>query len=234
MSSPCASHEELAEEARLAGGGIATEANSCRRARVPIPEDHLHRCSRPFPHRRRFRTSRDTRVPAAHSTIRRPSRPLRRAAREGLAESRRPLLRDRCRGSYRPAPRDPRFRAYRRTLLEPLELGGEHGGVDAFDHLAEHLDQAAVRVEQEMHGCRRRLVNRGVVQPEIQDRLHHSRHRDRPARADRNEQRVGRIAEALPGATLERREMLVDLARSSRGSGPACSEVTSGTPPSSR
>ena len=78
-----------------------------------------------------------------------------------------------------------------------LEIGQrllEAVAVDAVDDLAEHLDQAAVRVEGEARvpGRGGEPLGRGVVQAEVEDRVHHPGHRDRGARADGDEQRVAR------------------------------------------
>jgi hypothetical protein len=85
--------------------------------------------------------------------------------------------------------------------------------VDAVDHFAIHLDQPAVRVVGEafVAGHPRQPLNRFVVEPEIEDRVHHPRHRDRSARAHRNEQRVVRVAEALARALLERLDVALHL-----------------------
>ena len=83
----------------------------------------------------------------------------------------------------------------------------------AVDDLAVHLDQAAVRVEREpwVAGRGREPLDRDVVQAEVEDRVHHPGHRDRGAGADGDEQRVGRVPEALPGLLLEPRDVVVDL-----------------------
>ncbi len=97
--------------------------------------------------------------------------------------------------------------------LEGGELLLEELRVDAADHLSEHLDEPPVGVEREplVPGGAREPVDRLVVQAEVEDRVHHPRHRDRRARAHGDEQRVGRVAEALAGCPLEARDCLVDL-----------------------
>ena len=105
-----------------------------------------------------------------------------------------------------------------RDAARRLEVGEcllEAMPVDAVDHLAVHLDEPAVRVEREARvaGRRREPLGRHVVQPEVEDRVHHPRHRDRRTGADRDEQRVAVVAEALARALLERGDVLVDLAR---------------------
>ena len=63
-------------------------------------------------------------------------------------------------------------------------------------------------------GCRsvpREPLDGIVVQAEVQDRVHHPRHRDRGARPDGDEQRVVGRAEALARLRLEPVDVLVDL-----------------------
>ncbi len=84
---------------------------------------------------------------------------------------------------------------------------------DLVDHLAVHLDEPPVRVEREpsVLSGRCQPLDRDVVQAEVEDRVHHPRHRDRRAGADGDEQRVAIVAEALAGPRLECRDALVDL-----------------------
>jgi hypothetical protein len=104
--------------------------------------------------------------------------------------------------------RDPaRFLQVAQRVLEAVR-------VDPVHDLAVLLDQAPVRVVREARilGRAREPVDRGVVQAEVQDRVHHPGHRDGRARADGDEQRVARVAEPLAGLLLERGEMLFDFA----------------------
>ncbi len=98
-------------------------------------------------------------------------------------------------------------------VLERRERALEPMSVDAFDHLAEHLDQPPVRVEREPRVARARAETRRrlVVQAEVEDRVHHPGHRDSRARAHRDEQRIVIRAEPLAGPLLEPRHVLVDL-----------------------
>ena len=87
--------------------------------------------------------------------------------------------------------------------------------VDPVDDLAVHLDQPPVGVVGESRVAGRppeRLGGRRV-QAEVEDRVHHPGHRDRRARADRDEQRVRGVAEALARLLLEPGDVLVDLRR---------------------
>jgi hypothetical protein len=85
--------------------------------------------------------------------------------------------------------------------------------VDAVNHLAVHLNQAAVGVVGKpcAAGGGRKSSNRLVVQPEIEDRVHHPRHRNRRAGPDRDEERVRRVAERRARDALEAFDVLGDL-----------------------
>ena len=85
--------------------------------------------------------------------------------------------------------------------------------VDSLDDLAVHLDQAPVRVVREPGVARRggQPFDSDVVEPQVEDRVHHPGHRDRRSRADRDEQRLGRVAEALARVLLEPLDVLADL-----------------------
>ena len=72
----------------------------------------------------------------------------------------------------------------------------------AADHIAEHLHQAAIGVPREplVAGARGEPRDGAVVEPEVEDRVHHSRHRVARAAAHGDQQRVLRIREPLAGA----------------------------------
>ncbi len=94
----------------------------------------------------------------------------------------------------------------RQSVLEAVRT-------DPVDDLAEHLDQPAVGVVGEARVLRARgqALDRLVVEPEVEDRVHHPRHRDRRAGAHRDEQWVGRVAESLAGLLFEPADVLRDL-----------------------
>ena len=81
------------------------------------------------------------------------------------------------------------------------------------DHRPVHLDEPAVGVpgEARVVALPRQPLHRDVVEPEVEDRLHHPRHRDRRAGAHRNEQRVLPVAEVLPRGGLQPLEGVLDL-----------------------
>jgi hypothetical protein len=89
-----------------------------------------------------------------------------------------------------------------------LELRAGH----AADHIAEHLHEAAIGVPREPRvvGARREPRDGALVEPEVEDRVHHSRHRVARTAAHGDKQRVVQVREALAGAFLESCECLVD------------------------
>ena len=72
-------------------------------------------------------------------------------------------------------------------------------GVDVEHDLAEHLHEPAVRVVGEPLVLRLlgEALHRRVVEPEVEDGVHHPRHRERCTRAHRHQQRVGFVTERL-------------------------------------
>jgi hypothetical protein len=105
-------------------------------------------------------------------------------------------------------------------VLGLLERVLEGVGGHIHHDLAEHLDEPPVRVAREpqvVAGLGGEPGDRRLVQPEVQDRVHHARHRELRAGAHAHEERVMRIAEALVHRGLEGGEVLVHLARQSVG-----------------
>ena len=102
---------------------------------------------------------------------------------------------------------DAVFRFDRREGLLKLLVVHVHHDV------AEHVDEPAVGVVREalVPGRIGQALDRLVVQAEVQDRVHHARHRDHRARAHRHEQRVLRVAELLAHLLLDERHALGDL-----------------------
>jgi hypothetical protein len=84
-------------------------------------------------------------------------------------------------------------------VLEPVVL-------DAHHDIAEHVDQTPVRVVGEPAVARLlgEALDGLVVETQVQDGVHHARHRDRRARADGDQERVFLVAEALPRFLLDR------------------------------
>src|SRR5688572_18415910 len=83
-------------------------------------------------------------------------------------------------------------------LLEGLALDPEH-------HVAEHRDEAAVAVPGEALVARplREPLYGGVVETEIEDRVHHPGHRHARAGAHGDEQRTLGVAEATARVFFE-------------------------------
>ncbi len=87
------------------------------------------------------------------------------------------------------------------ALLVILERLLEMPVIDVEHDVGIHRDEAAIAVPGEA-GIARGLGHRldgDVVQAEIEDRVHHARHRGAGARAHRDEQRIGGVAEGLAG-----------------------------------
>jgi len=101
------------------------------------------------------------------------------------------------------------------SLLEALPAHPVH-------HVAEHLYEPAVGVPGEALVLRasRKPHHRAVVQPNVQDRVEHPRHRLTRAAADRHQQRVLLVAEALAGGVLETLQGSCDLLGQAVGLGP--------------
>jgi hypothetical protein len=91
-------------------------------------------------------------------------------------------------------------------LLERLTLNVQHG-------LAEHLDQPAVGVPGEplVAGLLGQPLHRPVGQADVEDRVHHARHRELRAGPHADQQRVGRVAELAAHRRLKLGEVLGDL-----------------------
>ncbi len=209
--------EELAVELALARGRVAREADAGAGAVALVAEDHLDDV--------------DGGAEVVRNVV---------GAPVDLGTRRVPGLEDGAHGLLELGPRILRERAAglgRVRVLERLDQLAEVGGgqldvllhaarrlhvrqrlleavpLDAVDHLAVHLDQPPVGVVGEalVAGRLRQPCDRLVVEAEVEDRVHHPRHRDGGARADGDEQRIVRIAEALRRLALERGDVLRNL-----------------------
>src|SRR6266545_708108 len=98
-------------------------------------------------------------------------------------------------------------------LLEGRQRLLERMRVDTVDHIAVHLHQPPVGVPGEalVPGYAGEALDRLVVEPQVEDRVHHPGHRERRPGADRDEQRVLSVAEALPRCLLESLKVRGDL-----------------------
>ena len=210
--------EELAVEPGLAGRRVAREADA-RGARVAlVPEHHLHDVhGRAEVLRDVVLAPVDLRarcVPGGEDRVDGPDQLLARRLRErmaGVLDVDRVVGRDQL-VEIGGGEVDVGFDAAARLQRGQLVL--EVLAVDPVDDVAVHLDQPPVGVvgEARVAGPRGEAAHGLVVEPEVEDRVHHPRHRDRRPRANGEQQRVERIAEALAGLALEPFEVLGDLA----------------------
>ena len=97
--------------------------------------------------------------------------------------------------------------------LDGVQLLGEQARVDTEDRGAEHLHEAPVGVPGEAVGATLsgQAEHGDVVEPHVEDRLHHSGHGGLRSGAHRDQQGVGRVAEAATHPRLECRQVAVDL-----------------------
>ena len=97
--------------------------------------------------------------------------------------------------------------------LRLVELCLERILAEVEDDVAIHLDKAAIGIVRKTRvlGPSDQPFDRLVIQAEVQDRLHHPRHRDRGPRAYRHEQRILGVAEALLGDALQMLQVAIDL-----------------------
>ncbi len=84
---------------------------------------------------------------------------------------------------------------------------------DLHDNVRIHLDEPAVGVIRKTRvvGLFRHDFDHFIIQTEVEDGVHHARHRSACARTDRNEQRVLEVAELLAGNLFEFGEVGVDF-----------------------
>ncbi len=97
------------------------------------------------------------------------------------------------------------LRAVAVGLLGGLERLVEALGAHAEDDPPEHRDEAAVGIPAEalVAGEGDQPRQRLLVEAEVEDGVHHPRHRELGAGADRDQERVGGVTEALAGLLLD-------------------------------
>ena len=97
--------------------------------------------------------------------------------------------------------------------LRGVQRRGEVLGVDAQHRVAEHLDEPAVGVEGEtlVAGLTGQPAHRLVVEPDVQDGVHHAGHRELRTGADGHQQRVIGLPQPLAHRVLEGGQVLGDL-----------------------
>lgn len=81
----------------------------------------------------------------------------------------------------------------------------EQVGVNAHDDVGKHLDKAAVAIPGKTRILRLgdETLNGVVVEAQVENRVHHTGHGERSARANRHEQRIIIVTELLAAAGLE-------------------------------
>ena len=91
--------------------------------------------------------------------------------------------------------------------------------VDAADNIAVHVDQPTVGVIGKTLLARGvgQAYNRLVVQPQVENRVHHARHGDGSTRTDRHQQWRLRIAEFLAEFLFQHGDIFLDRAHQSLG-----------------
>jgi hypothetical protein len=85
--------------------------------------------------------------------------------------------------------------------------------IDAEHDVGIHLDEATVGIvgEAPVAGLLGQRLDRGIVEAEIEDGVHHAGHRGPCARTHRDEKRVVGVAEPAAGETADIIERGVDL-----------------------
>ena len=103
----------------------------------------------------------------------------------------------------------------------------EEVSIDAVDDLSVHLNQTAVGVVGEMRvtRCATKSLSRGVGEAEVEDAVHHPRHRDRRTRAHRDEQRVVGRSEVLARLRLQSCDRTIELVAEPRRDALAVTQV---------
>ena len=210
-------HQEVAVGPVLAGGGVAGEAHAGAGVVVAVAEHHgLHVhggaeiVADLLAHPVRDGAGA---VPRLEHGLDRAAELQARALRERLAGG---LLHDRQVGLAEGLEHRGREVGVVRgagLLLGGLERVLEEGAVDAEHDAPVHRDEAAVRVVREalVAGDRGEALHALVVEAEVEDRVHHARHRELGARAHRHQQRVVRVAELATHRLLELEHVVGDL-----------------------
>ena len=209
--------QELADHARIAGRRVARERDSSAGAVALVAEDHLDDVDRGAEVVRDLVRPpvdlRARRVPGGEHGLDRAPELLARILRERLAEV---GLVDALEGVDEPGQvGGGQFDVLRGPSLplQLLQLALEAMRVDSVDGLPVHLDQPPVGVvgEAGVPGRRAQAPDGQIREADVEDRVHHPGHRYGGARADRDEQRVVRVAEALVRPALEPLHVLQDL-----------------------
>ena len=114
--------------------------------------------------------------------------------------------------------------------LRPVDLVLEALAGDAHHDLAEHLDETAVGIGGEalVAVVLRQAGDRGVVEPQVEDGVHHAGHRELGPRAHRDKQGVLRVAEPAAHLLLKRLHVPGDLVHDALGQAPLAQVLVAG------
>ena len=209
--------EVLAEELLFAGVRIAGERDAGAGVVAHVPEDHRHDIHGGAEVVRDLLA-----VAVVHRALAEPRpedgldrevellvRVRREVAAGGLADDRAVLAGDLAQvlGAEVGVLRDPAGGLLRVERVVEFLAGHIHHDAP------EHLDEPPVGVPAEtlVAGQRDEALQRVLVQAEIEDRVHHPRHRELRAGADAHEERVRCVAEALAGLPFDLLDGLEDV-----------------------
>ena len=210
-------HEELAHQLLLAARRIARKGDARARVVVEVAErHHLDVHGRAPAVRNVVVAAVDVGariVPAAEDGLDRLDELLLRIVREVLADRGLVLGLELAGEGLQIRRRELDVELHALLRLELVDELLEVLLADLHDDVREHLDEATVAVPRPARILRllgKRLDDL-LVEAEVQDRVHHARHRGARARTDGNEERLLHIAELLAGGLLELLDILVDL-----------------------
>ena len=210
-------HQELAVSLTLPGGRVAGETDAGGRVVAHVAEHHLHDVHGGA------QVVGDVVLAAVGAGPRRVPRGEHRVDRP--LQLRSGILRELLAGLL---PEDLQELAHQRAQvvgrqvdvgvraashLHPPQRVLEQVGVDARHHVPEHLHEPSVGVvcEPLVAAGLGQPLHRLVVDAQVQDRVHHARHRDHGARPHRHQQRVVARTQPLADALLERRQVRAQL-----------------------
>ncbi len=208
--------EKLAVELLFAGGRVARERDARRRGFAPVAEHHRLHVDRGSPV---VRNVVELSIRLGSFVVPRPEDRGDRTP-ELLAWVVREVVAGSLTHDLLAAPHDLRqirrrevhVRGGAARLLDLLHRLFELVPRNAQHDVAVHFDEPPATVEGEpLAGARGEAPDAPRRQAQVQDRVHHPGHRGSRPRADRHEQWIVRIAEALVGLVLEPDQRRLDL-----------------------
>ena len=209
--------QELRVEARLARARIPRESDPRAGIVAEVAEHHRHDRHRgapvlgdpvDAPVLRRLLGE-----PGAEHRIDGPAQLVAHVLRERGSRARRDLVLVGLHELPQLAGRDIGVGRRAEARLHGVERCVEDLALDVQHHNREHRDEPAVAIPGEALVARpgRQPLDGGVVESQVQDRLHHPGHRHARPRPHRHQERTVAVAEARVGHLLEPREMLQNL-----------------------